>query len=69
MLRIPAHALIAFVAMICAASAAQMAPTAPEKMSSPADKQKMKACEARAAAQNVPMDQRAKFVMSCMTHK
>jgi hypothetical protein len=29
----------------------------------------MKACEAKAAAQNVPMDARAKFVMDCMTAK
>jgi hypothetical protein len=63
--RRPAIALLAlFVA--AAAAATTMKPSAPEKMASPADKAKMTACEAKAAAQNVRMDARAKFLMDCM---
>ncbi len=52
------------------ASAQQpMKPTAPAKMMSERDQKKMKECEARAAAQNVPMNQRSKFVMECMTEE
>jgi hypothetical protein len=61
--------LVAFVAMTVAVSAAEMTPTAPDKMTSPAARAKMKKCEARAAAENVRMDQRAKFIMDCMTAK
>jgi hypothetical protein len=48
---------------------AGMKPTAPQKMTSPEQKKKMDACERRAAQQNIKMDQRAKFVMDCMTAK
>ena len=68
----PAHVLIAMLAVVAAGAVAQsapMTPTAPEKMTSPAERQKIKACEARAAAQHVRMDQRAKFIMDCMTAK
>ena len=68
----PAYALIAVLAVVAASAAVQAAtttPTAPEKMTSPAERQKMKACEAQAAAQKVRMDQRAKFIMDCMTAK
>jgi len=58
--------LIALAAALPAAQATAMKPTVVEKMASPADKAKMKACEAKAAAQNVPMDARAKFLMDCM---
>ena len=61
-----AMALATFIA--ASASAQQpMKPTAPTKMTSERDQKKMKECEARAAAQNVPMNQRSKFVMDCMT--
>jgi hypothetical protein len=49
-----------------AAGAATMTPSAPDKMASPADKQKMQACQDRAAAQKVPMPDRSRFVMNCM---
>jgi hypothetical protein len=60
-----------FATMLLAASAAAatMQPSAPEKMASPADKQRMQACQDRAAAQNVPMAERSKFVMDCMARK
>lgn len=48
------------------AGATSMKPSAPDRMASPADKQKMQACQDRAVAQNVPMSERAKFVMDCM---
>ena len=44
-----------------------MKPTAPEKMMPPAEAEKMHACEKLAAEQNVKMNERAKFVMDCMT--
>jgi hypothetical protein len=58
--------LLGFI--VASASAQQpMKPTAPAKMMSARDQKKMKECEARAATQNVPMNQRSKFVMDCMT--
>ena len=66
MLRMPAFALIAVLAATVAAQAAAMKPTAPQKMASPADKAKMKACEAKAAAQKVAANGRATFLMDCM---
>ncbi|MGH6727513.1 MAG: hypothetical protein ACREB8_13370 [Pseudolabrys sp.] len=48
---------------------APMKPTAPQKMMSPSEADKMHACEKQAADQNVKMDERAKFVMNCMTKK
>jgi hypothetical protein len=69
MLRVVACAAIAIVALIGVAQAAGTKPTAPEKMASPADKRKMKACEAKAAAQQVPMAERAKFLMDCTRAK
>jgi hypothetical protein len=44
-----------------------MKPSAPQKMMSPAEARKMRACEKQAADQNVKMDERSKFVMDCMT--
>ena len=67
-----AHVFIAVVVTVATTAAAQAAttpPTAPEKMTSPAERRKMNACEAQAAAQKVRMDARAKFVMDCMTAK
>ena len=46
-----------------------MKPTAPQKMTSPEEQKKMQACEKQAADRNIQMDQRAKFVMDCMTAK
>ncbi len=46
-----------------------MKPSAPQKMMSPEEAQKMHACEKQAADQNIKMDERAKFVMDCMTKK
>lgn len=68
---LPRHASALVVLMIATGlvHAAEMKATAPEKMTSPTDKQKMKICEAKAAAQNVRMDERARFVMDCMTAK
>jgi hypothetical protein len=59
------------VSLIIASASAQqpMKPTAPAKMMSERDQKKMKECEARAAAQKVPMNQRSKFVMECMTEE
>ncbi len=51
------------------AAATTMKPTAPAKMMSERDQQRMKDCEARAEAQSVAMNQRSKFVMDCMTEK
>ena len=46
-----------------------MKPSAPQKMMSPEEAQKMHACEKQAADQNIKMDERSKFVMDCMTKK
>jgi hypothetical protein len=56
--------------LVCASANAQtMKPSAPQKMMSPAEAQKMHDCEKQAAAQNIKMDLRSKFVMDCMTAK
>ncbi len=62
---------LVLVSLIAASAWAQqpMKPTAPAKMMSERDQKKMKECEARAAAQNVPMNQRSRFVMACMTEE
>lgn len=44
-----------------------MKPTAPQTMMSPAEAKKLRTCEALAAKRNIKMDERAKFVMDCMT--
>jgi hypothetical protein len=46
-----------------------MKPTAPQKMMSPREAEKMRDCEKQAADQNVRMELRSKFVMDCMTKK
>jgi hypothetical protein len=46
-----------------------MKPTAPEKMMPPGEAEKMHACEKQAADNNIKMDERAKYVMDCMTGK
>jgi len=46
-----------------------MKPTAPQKMTSPELAQKMRDCEQQAAQNNIKMDERAKYVMDCMTAK
>ena len=59
------------LSLVCAAASAQssMKPSAPQKMMSPAEAQKMHDCEKQAADQNIKMDERAKFVMDCMMAK
>jgi ABC-type transporter MlaC component len=52
-----------------AALAQTMKPTAPQKMMSPEEQKKLNACQQQAADQNIRMDERAKFVMDCMTKK
>ncbi len=56
--------------LVCGAVLAQpMKPSAPQKMMSPDEAKKMRACEKHAADQNIKMDERSKFVMDCMTAK
>ena len=55
------------VGAACAQST--MKPSAPQKMMSPAEAQKMRACKKQAADQNIKMAERSKFVMDCMTAK
>jgi hypothetical protein len=64
-----AAATLSLVAAAVAPAQAAMRSTAPEKMTAPQDEQKMRDCQTQAARQNVPMQQRAKFVMDCMTAK
>jgi len=46
-----------------------MKPSAPQKMMSPAEAQKMRACKKQAAEQNIKMAEGSQFVMDCMTAK
>ena len=64
-------ALLVALLMGAGAALAQtpMKPTAPQKMMSPSEADKMHACEKQAAEQNIRMDLRSKFVMDCMTKK
>jgi hypothetical protein len=66
-----AVALAMMLCLIGAGAFAQsaMKPTAPQKMMSPEEQKKQQACEKQAADQNIKMDERAKFVMDCMTKK
>ena len=58
------------LSLVCAFAYSQpMKPSAPQKMMSPAEAKKMHDCEKQAAAQNIKMDLRSKFVMDCMTVK
>jgi hypothetical protein len=58
------------VSLVCGAAIAQpMKPSAPQKMMSPNEALKMRACEKQVADQNIKMDERSKFVMDCMTGK
>ncbi len=43
-----------------------MKATAPQKMMPPAEKARLEACQQKADAQRVAMEERAKFVMDCM---
>ncbi len=65
---------IALAMVLClsgagASAQSAMKPTAPQKMMSPEEAKKMQVCKKQAADQNVKMDERAKFVMDCMTAK
>lgn len=66
MIRTPVFVAVTLLTAAAAAGAATMKPSAPDRMASPADKQKMQVCQDRAAAQKVPMAERSKFVMDCM---
>jgi hypothetical protein len=55
------------VSAVCAQPS--MKPSAPQRMMSPAEAQKMRACEKQAADQHIKMDERSKYVMGCMTAK
>jgi len=58
------------LSLVCVSVNAQpMKPSAPQKMMSPTEAQKMHDCEKQAAAQNIKMDLRSKFVMDCMKAK
>jgi hypothetical protein len=46
-----------------------MKPTAPQKMMSPDERQKMQECQKLAAQRNIAMHERAKFLMDCMIDK
>jgi hypothetical protein len=64
--------LAAMILSLAGASAyaqSPMKPSAPDKMNSPEEAQKMRDCEKQAAANNIKMDERAKYVMDCMTAK
>jgi hypothetical protein len=67
----PVRVLTSIVLLTCCVSAAYagdaMKPTAAQKMTSPQQKRLMAACQRKAADRNVPMAERAKFVMDCMT--
>ena len=56
-------------AVFAAAAQTSMKPSAPQKMTSPAEAQKLRDCEKRAAADNVRMEERAKYLMDCLTGK
>jgi hypothetical protein len=68
--------LIAFCATLtlslvfaAGAQTTSMKPSAPQKMMSPAEAEKMRGCEQLAAQNNIKMDERSKYVMDCMTAK
>ena len=63
-------ALLMAASLVCGTAYAQsMKPSAPQKMMSPDEAQKMRDCEKQAAQNNIKMDERSKFVMDCMTAK
>ena len=64
-------ALLVALLMGAGAALAQtpMKPSAPQKMMSPSEAEKMHVCEKQAADQNIKMDMRSKFVMDCVTKK
>ena len=64
-------AAIVSLGLAAGAASAQssMKASAPQKMMSSGEAQKMRACEKQAADQNIKMDERAKYVMDCMTAK
>ena len=68
--RLIAFAAALIVSLACAAAAqTSMKPSAPQKMTSPAEAKKMHDCEQQAERNNIQMDLRSKFVMDCMTGK
>jgi hypothetical protein len=69
MSRLVALLMAVMVGLGAALAQTPMKPSAPKKMMSPEEAQKMHTCEKQAADQNIKMDERAKFVMDCMTKK
>jgi len=69
MSRLVALLMAVMVGLGAALAQTPMKPSAPQKMMSPEEAQKMHACEKQAADQNIKMDERAKFVMDCLTKK
>lgn len=68
----PVALLAAMILSLAGASTyaqSPMKPSAPDKMTSPEQAKKMRDCEKQAAANNIKMDERAKYVMDCMTAK
>ncbi|MGH6663892.1 MAG: hypothetical protein ACREB2_03160 [Pseudolabrys sp.] len=64
-----ASALIVSFAGASASAQSSMKPSAPDKMTSPEEAQKMRNYEKQAAANSIKMDERAQYVMDCMTAK
>ncbi len=69
MLRKVLAASVTAAFLLAVAQAATMAPSARDKMTAPAQAAKMRACEQKAAQQNIKMHERSKFVMDCMKTK
>jgi hypothetical protein len=62
-------AILFALSLLCASApalATSMKSTAPEKMLPQDDSRKMRACDAKAMREKIPMEQRAAFVRKCM---
>ena len=66
MRKIPIAALALLLLAHGAAAQTGMKSTAPEKMLPKGEAEKMRACDARAMQENIPMEQKAAFVKTCM---
>ena len=69
--RVIVLAIVLNLGLAAGAAAAQddMKATAAKKMTSPAQARRMRECEQKAARLNIKINERAKFVMGCMTEK
>jgi hypothetical protein len=61
--------ILSVAGTVASAQSTTMKPSAPDKMTSPAEAKKMHDCEQQAAANNIQMEMRSKYVMDCMTAK